>query len=141
MKCLDCFVKLSYFIGEGDNDMKITDSKHRLKELIDILGISQTEFCNRCGLNKSALSNYLNGDREPRQDKLSLIADAFRISPSWLMGYDVPLEFKTSLPDALTQDEARVISAYRNASEEIKAAVKAVLGVKRGIESTKEGII
>jgi transcriptional regulator with XRE-family HTH domain len=134
-------VKLSYFIGEGDNDMKITDSKHRLKELIDILGISQTEFCNRCGLNKSALSNYLNGDREPRQDKLSLIADAFRISPSWLMGYDVPLEFKTSLPDALTQDEARVISAYRNASEEIKAAVKAVLGVKKGIESTKEGII
>ena len=134
-------MKLSYFIGEGDNDMKITDSKHRLKELIDILGISQTEFCNRCGLNKSALSNYLNGDREPRQDKLSLIADAFRISPSWLMGYDVPLEFKTSLPDALTQDEARVISAYRNASEEIKAAVKAVLGVKKGIESTKEGII
>ena len=141
MKCLDCFVKLSYFIGEGDNDMKITDSKHRLKELIDILGISQTEFCNRCGLNKSALSNYLNGDREPRQDKLSLIADAFRISPSWLMGYDVPLEFKTSLPDALTQDEARVINAYRNASEEIKTAVKAVLGVKKGIESTKEGII
>ena len=141
MKCLDCFVKLSYFIGEGDNDMKITDSKHRLKELIDILGISQTEFCNRCGLNKSALSNYLNGDREPRQDKLSLIADAFRISPSWLMGYDVPLEFKTSLPDALTQDEARVISAYRNASEEIKTVVKAVLGVKKGIESTKEGII
>lgn len=134
-------MKLSYFIGEGDNDMKITDSKHRLKELIDILGISQTEFCNRCGLNKSALSNYLNGDREPRQDKLSLIADAFRISPSWLMGYDVPLEFKTSLPDALTQDEACVISAYRNASEEIKAAVKAVLGVKKGIESTKEGII
>lgn len=134
-------MKLSYFIGEGDNDMKITDSKHRLKELIDILGISQTEFCNRCGLNKSALSNYLNGDREPRQDKLSLIADAFRISPSWLMGYDVPLEFKTSLPDALTQDEARVISAYRNASEEIKTAVKAVLGVKKGIESTKEGII
>lgn len=134
-------MKLSYFIGEGDNDMKITDSKHRLKELIDILGISQTEFCNRCGLNKSALSNYLNGDREPRQDKLSLIADAFRISPSWLMGYDVPLEFKTSLPDALTQDEARVISAYRNASDEIKTAVKAVLGVKRGSESAKEGII
>lgn len=141
MKCLDCFVKLSYFIGEGDNDMKITDSKHRLKELIDILGISQTEFCNRCGLNKSALSNYLNGDREPRQDKLSLIADAFRISPSWLMGYDVPLEFKTPLPDGLTQDEAHVISAYRNASDEIKTAVKAVLGVKRGSESAKEGII
>jgi transcriptional regulator with XRE-family HTH domain len=141
VKCLDDFVKFSYFIGEGDNDMKITDSKHRLKELIDILGISQTEFCNRCGLNKSALSNYLNGDREPRQDKLSLIADAFRISPSWLMGYDVPLKNETPLPDGLTQDERHIIKAYRNASEEIQSAVKAVLGIKRGIESTKEGII
>ena len=141
MKCLDCFVKISYFIDEGDNDMKITDSKHRIKELIDILGISQTEFCNRSGLNKSALSNYLNGDREPRQDKLALIADAFKISPSWLMGYDVPLEFKTPLPEGLTQEEGQVINAYRNASDEIKTAVKAVLGIKKGIESAKEGII
>ncbi len=120
--------------------MKITDSKHRLKELINTLGISQTEFCRRCGLNKSALSNYLNGDREPRQDKLVLIADAFRISPSWLMGYDVPLERETPLPDDLTQDERHIVSAYRNASEEIKSAVKAVLGIKKGIESRKEGI-
>lgn len=141
MKYLDCFVKLSYFIGEGDNDMKITDSKHRIRELMYILGLSQTEFCNRCGLNKSALSNYLNGDREPRQDKLSLIADAFRISPSWLMGYDVPISTETPLPDDLTQEEGQVISAYRNASDEIKTAVKAVLGVKRGSESAKEGII
>ena len=57
------------------------------------------------------------------------------------MGYDVPPERQNVVTSDLTQDEARVISAYRNASEEIKAAVKAVLGVKKGIESTKEGII
>ncbi len=37
---------------------------------------------------KSALSNYLNGDRVPRQDKIAMIADAFGIDPAWLMGYD-----------------------------------------------------
>lgn len=140
MKYLEYFVKLSYFIDEGDNDMKITDSKHRLKELLDILEISQSDFCKRCGLNKSALSNYLNGDREPRQDKLVLIADAFKISPSWLMGYDVPLETQNAVTGDLTHEEGQVISAYRNASDEIKTAVKAVLGIKKGIESVKEGI-
>ena len=57
------------------------------------------------------------------------------------MGYDVPLEFKTPLPDDLTHEEGQVINAYRNASDEIKTAVKAVLGIKKGIESAKEGII
>lgn len=121
--------------------MKITDSKHRLQELLDRLGISQSEFCNICGLNKSALSNYLNGTRVPRQDKLALIADAFKISPSWLMGYDVPIDVQNFDSDDLTQDERHIIKAYRNASEEIKTAVRAVLGIKKGIESKKEGII
>lgn len=121
--------------------MKITDSKHRIQELLDRLGISQSEFCNICGLNKSALSNYLNGDRVPRQDKLVMIADAFNISPSWLMGYDVPIDVQNFDSDDLTQDERHIIKAYRNASEEIRAAVRAVLGIKKGIESGKEGII
>lgn len=121
--------------------MKITDSKHRLQELLDMLNISKTEFCKKSGLNKSALSNYLNGDREPRQDKLVLIADAFKISPSWLMGYDVPIEPQRLEMKDLTREESSVVMAYRNSSEEIKTAVKAVLGVKRGFESTKEGII
>lgn len=118
--------------------MKITDSKHRLKELLDILNLSQTEFCKRCGLNKSALSNYLNGDREPRQDKLSLIADAFKISPSWLMGYDVPLIPEKLVTSDLTQTEQDIVKAYRSASPDTQIAVCAVLGVKKGTEPETE---
>lgn len=119
--------------------MKKTDSKHRIKELIEYLGISQTEFCKRCGLNKSALSNYLNGDREPRQDKLSMIADAFDVDPAWLMGYETPMRL-SKIGDTLSYEESKVISAYRSSSDEIQCAVCAVLGVKRGSESTTESI-
>ena len=73
--------------------MKITDSQHRIAELIDFLGVNQTEFCQKTGLQKSALSNYLNGDREPRQDQISKITDAYNINPAWIMGYDVPMEW------------------------------------------------
>ena len=72
--------------------MKITDSRHRISELIEYLNISKTEFCNKTGIMKSALSNYLNGDREPRQPQIAKIADAFDIDPAWVMGYDVPMK-------------------------------------------------
>ena len=71
--------------------MKKSNSKERIKELMQFYGINQTELCRRTGIQKSALSNYLNGDREPRQDQISLIADPFNVNPAWLMGYDVPM--------------------------------------------------
>ena len=70
---------------------KISDSKHRIRELMNIMHINQTELCSRTGINKSALSNYLNGDRLPRQDQISKIADAFGVDPAWIMGYDTPM--------------------------------------------------
>lgn len=71
--------------------MKVSNSKERIRELMSFYGINQTELCKRTGIQKSALSNYLNGDREPRQDQISLICDPFGVSPAWLMGYDVPM--------------------------------------------------
>lgn len=70
--------------------MKISNSNIRIKQLISELNISQTEFCKKTGLAKSALSNYMNGDRQPRQDQIDKIAAAYNVNPAWLMGYDVP---------------------------------------------------
>lgn len=87
--------------------MKITDSKHRISELLSVMGISQTDFCKKTGLQKSALSNYLNGDREPRQNQLSKIADAYNINPAWLMGYDVPMNYELEVFDTPAEYERR----------------------------------
>lgn len=110
--------------------MKKTDSKHRLYELLDVLNISQSEFCRRCGLNKSALSNYLNGDREPRQDKLAIIADAFNVSPSWLMGYDVPMRAETR-PTGITPTEYEMILAFRSADAGTQSAILKLLDITK----------
>ena len=72
--------------------MKTTDSKHRLKELLNITGDSQNEMARKSGLTKSAISNYVNGSREPRQDALYYLSKAYNVNPSWLMGYDVPMD-------------------------------------------------
>lgn len=73
-----------------ENNKKVATSNQRIRELIESLNISQVEFCEKTGLKTSALSNYLNDNRTPRQDAISKIADAYNVSPTWIMGYDVP---------------------------------------------------
>ena len=86
---------------------RVSTSNERIKELIEDMGMSQIQFCDRTGIKASALSNYLNGNRIPRQDAIMKIADAFNISSAWLMGYDVPANIHdyTSINHMVTPDK------------------------------------
>lgn len=81
--------------------MKVSNSKERLNELLQALNITQAELSARTGIHKSAISNYLHGTREPRQDKISMICEAFNVEPAWIMGFDVPMR----LSDADLSDD------------------------------------
>lgn len=77
---------------------------------MDIKNINQVDLCQRTGIPKSSMSMYLNGERSPRQNRLSQIAEKFNISEAWLMGYDVPMERTDSLSDeTLSQKDKRDI--------------------------------
>ena len=88
----------------------------RLKELLSITGDTQKELAKKSNLSESAVSHYVVGNREPRQDALYSIASAYGVDPSWLMGMDVPMysdkqekskKFlkNAHLLDKLTQDD------------------------------------
>ena len=73
----------------------------RLKELMDTRGLKQKDivdlcqpFCQKYGerLNKSHLSQYVNGKHAPEQKKLTILGMALNVSEGWLMGLDVPME-------------------------------------------------
>jgi len=129
--------------------MKISNSKERIQELMSYFGINQTELCKRTGLQKSALSNYLNGDREPRQDQISLIADPFNINPAWLMGYDVSMFMEpaaTSSPAALADSLHKDLLSYYNLLDaedraEVRGYAKGLVqSEKYRVDSVKEVI-
>lgn len=112
--------------------MRQKTSKERIIELMDVYSLKPTDFCKRTGLQKSAVSNYLNGDRVPRQDVLIKIADAFQISPAWLMGYDVQMEMIPRQVDHNISDfEYELIVAYRQADEFDKTTVRRTLGIEQ----------
>ena len=122
------------------NEERIATFAERIKEYMSRYDVKAVDLAKRFHLSRSTISQYVSGAVVPKRDRLVLIADALNIDPLWLMGYDVPIERQNVVRSDLTQEEGQVISAYRNASDEIKTAVKAVLGIKKGIESVKEGI-
>ena len=62
----------------------------RLNLIIKEKNIRQKELCQKTGIGKSAMSQYLGGAFEPKQQKLYALAKALDVSEAWLMGYDVP---------------------------------------------------
>ena len=63
----------------------------RYQELLDYFHVDQMDMVNKTGLPKSSISMYVNGQRNPRQDKITLIDKAYGVQEAWLMGYDVPM--------------------------------------------------
>ena len=81
--------------------MKESNTRERLQYYMSEFGIKQMDiiekckpYCNKYGiaLSKSALSLYLSGKVEPKQDKIFILAKGLHVSEAWLMGFDVPME-------------------------------------------------
>ncbi|MCQ4638352.1 helix-turn-helix domain-containing protein [Anaerovorax odorimutans] len=68
------------------------DFSKRLKAVIEERAIRQSELCEKTGIGKSAMSQYLSGAFKPKQQNLYKLARALEVSEAWLMGYDVPME-------------------------------------------------
>ena len=119
--------------------MQISNSNIRLKELLDYFGDTQADMVRKTGIEKSAISNYIKGKREARQDKLILIANAYKVNPAWLMGLDVPMNLTPSVEyrindvsieaekDEATKRAEYLYDLYKSAPPEVQAAVEAIL--------------
>ena len=66
--------------------------KSRLKEALDYREMRPVDLCNKTKISQSTMSQYLSGYAEPKKKRLSLIADALNVNPTWLMGLNVPME-------------------------------------------------
>ena len=100
--------------------MKTTDSKHRIKELLNLTQDSQNEMARKSGLTKSAISNYINGTREPRQDAIFYLSKAYNVNPAWLMGYDVPMESISDLEQKMAKARLDSFTIDENDEESLK---------------------
>lgn len=85
--------------------MKPYTTSQRLQQLMSMRNLSQAEilrkakpYCEKYGikLGKSALSQYVSGENEPGQEKLTILGLALGVNEAWLMGYDVYMGRRTT---------------------------------------------
>lgn len=74
-----------------------------------------------CGLSKNALSSMLSGGSTPKSENLAKIADYLDCSVDYLLGRT----------DNVGTAPSPLISAYNNAPDEIKAAVRKLLDMDK----------
>lgn len=67
---------------------RIDTTANRLKLAMEMAGKRQTDLVKETGIDKGAISNYLKGRYEPKQDVVYKLAKALSVTEMWLWGYD-----------------------------------------------------
>lgn len=68
--------------------MKFTN---RLRQALEFRNMTQSELSRLSGIGKSAISQYLSGEYEAKQENIYLMSKPLNVNPAWLMGFDVPM--------------------------------------------------
>ena len=94
---------------------KIETCGKRIEEAMIIRRMKQTDLCKLAQIPKSSLSLYLRGAYEPKQDRIYQMAIALKVSETWLMGYDVPMEREQPSLNTLelTDNEKVMLELFR----------------------------
>lgn len=79
----------------------MVEIRERIKEALALRDMMPVELARKSGINKGSISKYLSGDVIPKQSAIGAMAEALHVLPSWLMGYDVPMEAALPEPDRI----------------------------------------
>ena len=103
-----------------------SNCSERIATALAIRNMKQSELCEITKIPKSAISQYISGSFEPKQDRIYLIAQALDVSEAWLMGYDIPMDRgKKISPNELqlTEGEKKWLELYHSISDDTKAVL------------------
>lgn len=64
---------------------------NRLKQLRELLNISQSEFAKKTGLDRSSISLFESGKREIQDRHIKLICQTFNVNEEWLRNGTEPI--------------------------------------------------
>lgn len=99
----------------------------RLRECLDERNMKAIELAEKIGVNRSAITHYLNGVSCPKNDTAIKIAEVFGVSPLWLMELTDNKYILSDNDFAVSDDEKNLIIEYRSADQQTKAMVKRLL--------------
>ena len=121
--------------------MKIATNKDRLNELFDADPRNDTAIAEQFGVSKQAVSAWRNGTRSPKKTVLVEIANYYKVSIEWLMGFDTPkrptiMDMQLFGDPGKEDPQIRIVSGMmENLSEDQKQQIVAIV---RAVVSTSQ---
>ena len=111
---------------------RVATCADRIKHALYVRGMKQADLCRLTNIPKSALSQYLSGAYEPKQDRIYLISKVLNVSEAWLMGLDVPMQQHSPEELQLTEGEQMILDLFRRVPEDqqklVLQMIRAALG-------------
>lgn len=107
----------------------MADMYKRIDELLTERGISGAKMSSDLGMSRSFMTELRKGRaKSVKLETAQKIADYFGVSVHYLTGEE---EQKNNAPDelVLTEDEIRILSAFREMSPERQKALADLLGI------------
>lgn len=104
----------------------------RVKDLMERRDINQSKLARLLGAPQTTVSGWLTQEKEPKHAMLCSLADLLCTTTDYLLGRTdepMPLSVVTAAPNyvELTPFERTVLQHYREASEETKINICAIL--------------
>ncbi len=92
--------------------------EYRMKELRKSKGLSQTDLAKALNVSSSTISRYESGRRQVSFDTISLLADFFGVSETYLLGIekDVSYELKEG-NNSISEKDLEIIKEIRKHPE------------------------
>ena len=100
----------------------------RLNTALEIRGLRRSDLADMIGLDRSYISQYCNGKKEPKRTILHLMADALNVSPVWLMGGNVPMDNPPQVKDDIS---ARISKLSDTQKDRLLSYLKFLEGEKQ----------
>lgn len=111
---------------------EMTDFRHRFRNLRLEKHLTTERLAERLGVSVSLINQYESGRRGPTRTRQETIAAFFGVDVDYLMGRST-IRNASSLADVsangLSAHEIEILSAYRNAPEEIRKGIATILKV------------
>ena len=115
----------------------------RIKDLRELVGLSQVELAARINVSKQTLYKYENDIiTNIPSDKIEAIAKVTNSSPEYIMGWD---DSNITQPRTLTPDESSLLDDFNKLNNEGKAEaqkrVNELTEIKKYIGSDDAGVV
>ena len=111
-------------------------TKDRLYEALVARNMKAIDLSKATGLSRGAISQWLSGKANPKQDKIYIMSKALNVSAAWLMGKDVPMNESVTSNNISIGTNNGAVSGSGNATyierssfdDKLEVSLRAMLG-------------